>query len=109
MKLGYIIFNGNQFKNVILNSVSYTRLILGVNLIWSYVDVLITQFKTRVLADGGTFEAESYLIIQLNQIEIGSYVDALITQFKTRVLADGGTFEAESYLIIQLNQIKNIN
>ena len=109
MKLGDTIFNGNQFKNVILNSTSYNRLILGTNLVWSYVDVLINQFKTRVLSDGGTFEAEPCFIIQLNQIEIGSYVDALNIQFKTRVLADNGTFEAEYYLTIQLNQIKNIN
>ena len=35
----------------------------------SYIDFLMAQFKTRVTLDGGTFEAESYLKTQLNQIE----------------------------------------
>lgn len=35
----------------------------------SYVDFLIAQFKVRVALDGGTFEAESCLKTQLNQIE----------------------------------------
>lgn len=34
----------------------------------SYVDSLITQFKSRVSADGGTFEAESCLLTFLTQI-----------------------------------------
>lgn len=34
----------------------------------SFVDFLTLQFKTRVAADGGTFEAESCLKNQLNQI-----------------------------------------
>lgn len=34
----------------------------------SYIDALILQFKTRVLADGGTFEAESCLLTFLNEI-----------------------------------------
>ena len=35
----------------------------------SYVDFLVAQFKTRVAADGGTFEAESCMKTQLKQIE----------------------------------------
>ena len=35
----------------------------------SFVDFLIAQFKTRVALDGGTFEAESCIKTQLNQIE----------------------------------------
>lgn len=68
MKLGDTIFNGNQFKNVILNSVSYKRLILGVNLVWSYFSIAIKTFKTRILADGGTYEAESILEDRLQEI-----------------------------------------
>ena len=68
MKLGDTIFNGNQFKNVILNSVSYKRLILGVNLVWSYFSIAIKSFKTRILADGGTYEGESILEDKLQEI-----------------------------------------
>ena len=35
----------------------------------SFVDFLTLQFKTRVASDGGTFEAESCMKTQLNQIE----------------------------------------
>ena len=35
----------------------------------SFVDFLISQFKTRVALDGGTFEAESCMKTQLKQIE----------------------------------------
>ena len=68
MKLGDTIFNGNQFKNVILNSVSFKRLILGVNLVWSYFSIAIKSFKTRILADGGTYEGESILEDRLQEI-----------------------------------------
>lgn len=34
----------------------------------SYVDSLITQFKSRVLADSGTFEAELCLKTTLTQL-----------------------------------------
>lgn len=68
MKLGDTIYNGNQFKNVILNSTSYKRLILGVNLVWSYFSIAIKSFKTRILADGGTYEAESILEDRLQEI-----------------------------------------
>ena len=68
MKLGDTIFNGNQFKNVILNSTSYKRLILGVNLVWSYFSIAIKTFKTRISADGGTYESESILEDRLQEI-----------------------------------------
>lgn len=68
MKLGDTIFNGNQFKNVILNSTSYKRLILGVNLVWSYFSIAIKSFKTRILADGGTYEGEIILEDRLQEI-----------------------------------------
>ena len=68
MKLGDTIFNGNQFKNVILNSTSYKRLILGVNLVWSYFSIAIKSFRTRISADGGTYEAESILEDRLQEI-----------------------------------------
>lgn len=35
----------------------------------SFVDFLVKQFKTRVAADGGFFEAQNNLKNQLNQIE----------------------------------------
>lgn len=68
MKLGDTLFNGNQFKNVILNSTSYKRMILGVNLVWSYFSIAIKSFKTRILADGGTYEGESILEDRLQEI-----------------------------------------
>jgi len=68
MKLGDTLFNGNQFKNVILNSTSYKRLILGVNLVWSYFSIAIKSFKTRISADGGTYEGESILEDRLQEI-----------------------------------------
>ena len=68
MKLGDTIFNGNQFKNIILNSVSFKRLILEGNLVWSYFSIAIKSFKTRILADGGTYEGESILEDKLQEI-----------------------------------------
>lgn len=68
MKLGNTIFNGNQFKNVILNSKSYKRMILGTNLVWSYFGIAINAFRTRILADGGTYESESVLEDKLQEI-----------------------------------------
>lgn len=68
MKIGDTLFNGNQFKNVILNSTSYKRLILGVNLVWSYFSIAIKTFKTRISADGGTYESESILEDKLQEI-----------------------------------------
>ena len=68
MKLGDTIFNGNAFKNIILNSKSYKRLILGTNLVWSYFGIAIKAFRTRILADSGTYEAESILEDRLQEI-----------------------------------------
>ena len=68
MKLGDTIFNGNAFKNIILNSKSYKRMILGTNLVWSYFGIAINAFRTRISADGGTYEAESILEDKLQEI-----------------------------------------
>ena len=68
MKLGDTIFNGNAFKNIILNSKSYKRMILGTNLVWSYFGIAINAFRTRILADSGTYEAESILEDKLQEI-----------------------------------------
>ena len=68
MKLGDTIFNGNAFKNIILNSKSYKRMILGTNLVWSYFGIAIKAFRTRILADSGTYEAESILEDRLQEI-----------------------------------------
>ena len=68
MKLGDTIFNGNAFKNIILNSKSYKRMILGTNLVWSYFGIAINAFRTRILADSGTYEAESILEDRLQEI-----------------------------------------
>ena len=68
MKLGDTIFNGNAFKNIILNSKSYKRMILGTNLVWSYFGIAIKAFRTRILADSGTYEAESILEDKLQEI-----------------------------------------
>ena len=68
MKLGDTLFNGNQFKNIILNSKSYKRMILGNNLVWSYFGIAINAFRTRIISDSGTYEAESILEDRLQEL-----------------------------------------
>ena len=68
MKLGDTIFNGNAFKNIILNSKSYKRMILGNNLVWSYFGIGIRAFKSRIIADSGTYEGESILEDRLQEL-----------------------------------------
>lgn len=70
------------------------------------VNKIISDFKTRVLADGGTFEAQTCLQKTLASllIEFGE-VEEIIYDFKTRVLANGGLFEAETCLSTILNEL----
>ena len=68
MKLGDTIFNGNAFKNIILNSKSYKRMILGTNLVWSYFGIAINAFRTRIIEDSGTYDGESILEDKLQEI-----------------------------------------
>lgn len=93
MKLGDTIFNGNQFKNVILNSVYFKRLILGVNLVWSYFSIAIKSFKTRILADGGTYEAESILEDRLQEITPSLFDSASL------VITPNGVKTSKLYII----------
>ncbi len=55
------------------------------------------NFQSRVINDGGTFEAESCLVEFLNEINLAPLI--LTNNFKERVSADSGTFEARKCLI----------
>lgn len=70
------------------------------------VNRYINNFKSRVLADGGTFEAQTCLQRTLASllIEFGE-VEEIVYNFKSRVLADGGSFEAEPCLLTTLNEL----
>jgi hypothetical protein len=46
------------------NNLIHNKAIVGGNIVQAIVDA----FKTRVLADGGTFEAESCLITQIQEL-----------------------------------------
>lgn len=70
------------------------------------VNRYINNFKTRVLADGGTFEAQTCLQKTLSSLLINfGEVEEIVYNFKTRIIADGATFEAESCLLTTLNEL----
>ena len=73
------------------------------------VDLVANKFKDRVLADGGTFEAENCLISEINSLG-GIYGVALntISDFAKRVQTDGGTFEAENCLLNTINSLGGV-
>ena len=73
------------------------------------VELVVNKFKDRVIADGGTFEADSCLVSQINSLG-GVYGVALntITDFANRVTADGGTFEAENCLLNIINDLGGV-
>jgi hypothetical protein len=73
---------------------------------------IINAFKSRVLADSGTFEADSCInssITTLMGIDIYPIGDAAIIAFRTRILADSGTFEAYNCGIIAVQSLANID
>jgi hypothetical protein len=73
------------------------------------VSLVANKFKDRVLADGGTFEANTCLINQINSLG-GVFGVALntISDFANRVQTDGGTFEAENCLLNIINDLGGV-
>ena len=73
------------------------------------VSLVANKFKDRVIADGGTFQADSCL--KNNIIALGGvYGVALntITDFAKRVLLDSGTYEAENCLLNTINSLGGV-
>lgn len=78
------------------------------DILGSSFSVLVTNFKSRVSTDLGTFEAENCLnsfIYSLNNIFSTS--DFIYT-FKNRVSTDLGTYEAENCQVTIINNLNNI-
>ena len=73
------------------------------------VSLVANKFKDRVLADGGTFEANNCLKNQINSLG-GVFGVALntISDFANRVQTDGGTFEAENCLLNTINDLGGV-
>ena len=73
------------------------------------VSLVANKFKDRVLADGGTFEANNCLKNQINSLG-GVYGVALntITDFANRVQTDGGTYETENCLLNTINSLGGV-
>ena len=73
------------------------------------VSLVANKFKDRVIADGGTFQADSCLVNQINSLG-GVYGVALntITDFAKRVLLDSGTYEAENCLLNTINSLGGV-
>lgn len=73
------------------------------------VSLVANKFKDRVIADGGTFQADTCL--KNNIIALGGvYGVALntITDFSKRVLLDSGTYEAENCLLNTINSLGGV-
>ena len=73
---------------------------------------IVQSFKSRVAADGGTFEAAACLASTINAlkaIDIYPQGDAIIQAFQVRVAADSGTFEAYNCGIIAVQNLANID
>ena len=73
------------------------------------VNLVVDTFKDRVLADGGTFEADNCLkneIISLGGVS-GVALNT-ISDFANRVQTDGGTFEAENCLLNIINSLGGV-
>jgi len=74
--------------------------------------LIVTAFKNRALADGGTFEAYDCAVnnIQLLlNIDLYPVGDAVMSSLQTRTVTDSGTFEAYNCGIIQIQNLANIN
>ena len=72
----------------------------------------VSAFKARVLADGGTFEAEQCMvnnIKSLANIDIYPFGDAVMIALRDRAVADSGTFEAYNCGIIAIQSLANID
>lgn len=78
----------------------------------SAVSRIISAFRTRVAADGGTSEATSCLrssLTSLRGIDIYPVGDAVMIALRDRAVADSGTFEAYNCGIIAVQQLANID
>ena len=74
----------------------------------SNVQKLIKSFKTRVLADGGIFEAG--LCLKNTLIGLGGISDEglIVFNFQQRVLTDSGIIESQPCLLTTLTNLNNI-
>jgi hypothetical protein len=73
------------------------------------IDLILNKFKSRVIADGGTFEADNCL--KNNIIALGGVYGVglnTISDFAKRVQTDGGTFEAENCLLNIINSLGGV-
>lgn len=76
------------------------------------VPALVAAFKARVIADGGTFEAQACMtanIQSLVNINIYPVGDAAIIALRDRAILDSGTFEAYNCGIIAVQSLANID
>lgn len=73
---------------------------------------ILSAFKARVAADGGTFEADNCFIANINgliNIDLYPVGDAVMIALRDRAVADSGTFEAYNCGIIAVQQLANID
>ena len=85
-----------------------TRIGLGIGIEYNKVvgNQIVNAFKDRVLADGGTFEAEGCLNSTVNSLQA---LNQIATTFNLRVLADSGTFQSINCLQTTITDLQNIN
>ncbi len=82
----------------------------GTNILIGLIPPFINNFKVRVAADGGTFEAEACLFNQLTALNniASDPIQPLVAAFGLRVVTDGGVMEAETCLRNQLTFLNSI-
>lgn len=71
MKLGNL-----NITNLKLGGFQIKKVMSGVTLVWSYFQMLVDKFKTRVLGNLGQFEGEACLEAQLNDLDDKSLLDS---------------------------------
>ena len=57
--MGNTYFNNKQIKDIFLNNQRFKKMYLGINVIWDFLTNAFSSFKSRVLADAGTFENDN--------------------------------------------------
>ena len=57
--MGNTYFNNQQIKDIFLNNQRFKKMYLGINVIWDFLTNAFSSFKSRVLADAGTFENDN--------------------------------------------------
>lgn len=73
------------------------------------LDLVVDEFKSRVLADGGTFEADACLKRQITSLGgVNGIALKTTSDFAQRVLADGGTYEADNCLLNKINALGGV-